>query len=169
MNIFFLHFIPRLCALYHCDKHVVKMILETCQLLCSAHHVVGDGKYVPVYRLTHKNHPCTRWVRESIQNYIWLSMLGIELCREYTHRYGRRHKCQDYIEDLQNNFPDVPSIGLTLPALAMPDMYKPSEQADGLCERIEAYRQYYFFEKQRMLRWKNREVPAWITEMYETF
>ena len=39
MNIFVLHLQQKLAAQYHCDKHVVKMLLETVQLLYTAHWV----------------------------------------------------------------------------------------------------------------------------------
>ena len=67
MNIFMLHQEPQIAAQYHCDKHVVKMILESAQLLCTALNEAG----VPMpYRVTHKNHPCSIWVRESRANAI---------------------------------------------------------------------------------------------------
>ena len=95
MNIFFLDYDTKKCAKYHCDKHVVKMILETAQLLCGAHWVTGSEA---PYKLSHKNHPCSIWVRESLSNYLYLCDLGLELCKEYTYRYGRTHKSQQIIE-----------------------------------------------------------------------
>ncbi len=99
MNIFFLDWDVKKSAEYHCDKHVVKMILETAQLLCGAHHVTDQvpTKYPPStlqvpYKLSHKNHPCAIWTRESLSNYLYLCELGLELCKEYTYRYGKRHK-----------------------------------------------------------------------------
>ena len=72
MNIFFLDENPTLSAQYHVDKHVVKMILETAQLLCGVHHVTAhDSTHVP-YKLSHKNHPCSIWCRESLSNYLYL-------------------------------------------------------------------------------------------------
>ena len=97
MNIFILDKDVKKCAQYHCDKHVVKMILETAQLLCGVHHVTAhDTAHVP-YKLSHKNHPCAIWARESFSNYVYLCELGLELCKEYTHRYGKRHKSLDVI------------------------------------------------------------------------
>jgi hypothetical protein len=100
MNIFFLHWDPRICAM----MHVIKMILETCQLLCTTHHVT-ESKYIPPYKMTHKNHPCTKWVRESVGNYKYLAKLGKSLCKEYTYRYDKIHKCQAYIEEMGKNIP----------------------------------------------------------------
>lgn len=54
MNIFYLSRDPVLCAEMHCDKHVVKMILETAQLLSTAHWELGS---TAPYKPTHKNHP----------------------------------------------------------------------------------------------------------------
>lgn len=161
MNIFFLHLDPKKCAQMHVDKHVVKMILETAQMLCTTHHVT-KSKYVPPYKETHKNHPCTIWTRASVNNYVWLVTLGLELCKEYTHRYGKIHKCQSYIEDLGKNIPPIPKIEMTTHAQAMPDMYKGENSRD-------AYRAYYFFEKHELLTWKNRKTPSWVEKTQRLF
>ena len=91
MNIFVLHTDPETCARMHCDKHVVKMISETVQLLCTCHHFY-DNHDVP-YKACQLNHPCNRWLRESKANYRWLYNLGVFLYKEYKHRYGdKEHK-----------------------------------------------------------------------------
>ena len=86
MNIFFLDFNTQKCAQYHCDKHVVKMILETAQLLCGVHHMIPQVTPQVPYKLSHKNHPCAIWTRDSLSNYLYLCDLGLELCKEYTYR-----------------------------------------------------------------------------------
>ena len=97
MNIFILHHNHIICAKYHCDKHIVKMIIETAQLLYTCILISGiighDNSIINTaplnssgnhgYRPTHKNHPCSIWLRESIANYEWLCNLGIELCKQY--------------------------------------------------------------------------------------
>lgn len=153
MNIFFLHWNPRICARWHLDKHVVKMILESCQLLCGAHWMT-DSEFEPVYKITHKNHPCAKWVRESLSNYKWLVMLTAELCSEYTYRYERVHKCQSMLKDLISNLPPIVDNGLTYPARAMPDKYKKSDP-------MISYRLYYLHDKTRILSWKKRDNPPW--------
>lgn len=153
MNIFVLDTDPYKCAVYHNDKHVVKMILETAQLLCGVHWV--DGSEAP-YKLSHRNHPCAIWSRECIENYIWLCDLGMALSREYSHRYNKRHKSQDIIEWCYDNKPNLRSNGdLTPFALAMPDECKVGNV-------VESYRAYYMVEKRGFAVWKNREVPQWF-------
>ena len=152
MNIFFLDYDTTKCAKYHCDKHVVKMILETAQLLCGSHWVIGGEA---PYRLSHKNHPCAIWVRESLSNYLYLCDLGLELCKEYTYRYGKRHKSQDIIEWCLENKPSINDIGFTEPPKAMPDEFKVNDV-------IESYRIYYKKGKSKFTSWKNREVPEWF-------
>ena len=162
MNIFFLDFDTKKCAEYHCDKHVVKMVLETAQLLCGVHHMSPQvpHKYptstvqVP-YKLSHKNHPCAIWTRESLSNYLYLCDLGLELCKEYTYRYGKRHKSQDVIEWCLDNKPNINDIGFTTPPKAMPDEYKVSDV-------IQSYRNYYIGAKSSFTKWKNRDVPEWF-------
>jgi len=159
MNIFLLDTDTRKCAQYHCDKHVVKMILETAQLLCGVHHVTNQVTTEVPYKLSHKNHPCAIWARESLPNYLYLCDLGLELCKEYTYRYGKRHKSQDVIEWCLINKPNIPDTTFTTPARAMPDDYK----VDNV---VESYRRYYMGEKSNIAVWKNRETPEWYkTEM----
>jgi len=161
MNIFFLDFDTSKCAKYHCDKHVVKMILETAQLLCGVHHMTNQERtitYSVPYKLSHKNHPCAIWSRESLSNYLYLCDLGLELCKEYTHRYGKRHKSQEVIEWCITNLPNICDKNFTTPPKAMPDEYKVDDV-------IESYRNYYRGAKKDFAKWKNREIPEWFISM----
>ena len=164
MNIFYLDKNPRKCAEYHCNKHVVKMILETAQLLCGAHHYHGN---VAPYKKTHINHPSAIWTRESLDNYKWLVELGKELCREYTYRYSddgkppKVHKSQAIIEWCESHLPKIESKGITPIALAMPDEYKSSNA-------VKSYRSYYIGEKNGILDYKRREKPQWIGKVKQS-
>jgi len=155
MNIFVLHEDPRKAAEMHCDKHVVKMIVETAQLLCGAHHMTSNREDIP-YRLSHKNHPCAIWTRESIENYRWLVSLGLYLGREYTRRYGKIHKSMLAIKWCGVNEPDLPQIGMTPFRLAMPDTCKVSD------DPVENYREYYIKEKASFCTWKT-STPKWFS------
>ena len=157
MNIFFLDFNPRIAAEYHCDKHVVKMILETAQLLYAAHWVLDpDGIPEEAYKKTHVNHPCAIWVRESLSNYMWLAELGWHLCEEYTHRYGKIHKTQKHIERLKSVPPgSLVDIGVTEIRLAMPVEFK-------MRNPVESYRKYYCEAKRRLIKYTHRETPAFL-------
>lgn len=157
MNIFVLDRDVRKCAEYHNDKHVVKMILESAQLLCGVHHMVEENTDEVPYRLSHKNHPCSIWARENISNYLWLCELGLELCKEYTHRYEKRHKSQDVIEWCLINLPNIPEEDFTEPPKAMPEEYKVDDV-------VQSYRNYYLGEKKYFSKWKKREVPYWFSE-----
>ena len=154
MNIFVLDRDVKKCAKYHTDKHVVKMILETAQLLSAAHHLTGSEEDI-LYRLTHKNHPCTKWVIKSVNNYRWLVKLGLELCQEYTYRYGKTHKTQEKLEWLKDNEAALSDIDRTEFVKCMPDQYKVNDV-------VESYRNYYIGEKQHIASWKHREIPEWF-------
>ena len=151
MNIFFLDEDIKKCAEYHVDKHCVKMILESAQLLCGVHWVAGGEA---PYKLSHKNHPCSIWARESLSNYFLLCELGYELCKEYTYRYGKRHKSQDVIEWCMTHRPNIIDKGLTEQPKAMPEQYKTNSV-------VESYRNYYMGEKSGFAVWKNRDTPNW--------
>ena len=152
MNIFVLDEEVEKCAEYHCDKHVIKMILESAQMMSAVVRLQGHDKG---YKLTHKNHPCTIWARKSLSNYMWLFVLAGCLNSEYRYRYNKKvnHKSFDMIQTLP--IPDLPVIGLTPFAQAMPDQYRNKNA-------VKAYRDYYINEKSSFLTWTKRKTPEWI-------
>jgi hypothetical protein len=162
MNIFFLDFNARLAAIHHCDKHVVKMILETAQLLYCAHWCTDPNVLPPgAYRKTHPNHPCALWTRESLANYQWLCELGQALCEEFTFRYGGVHKTQTHITWLTEHPPALPQCGITEIRLAMPDEYKRPNP-------VEAYRTYYRENKLKVrgiVTYSKRSSPSFLRSL----
>jgi hypothetical protein len=179
MNIFVLDKNPTTAAEYMCDKHIVKMILESCQLLSTAHRVL-DGKKVEkqtkngrrytyymledskvdsyIYKSTMINHPCTIWTRQSTRNYDWLCKHTLALCEQYTKRYGKTHVSTQLAEWLFRHPPTGLKIDSLTPfAQAMPDQYKHQDA-------IKAYRDYYIFEKSRFAKWKLGNTPEWYLE-----
>lgn len=184
MNIFFLDYDVTKCAQMHNDKHCVKMILEYAQLLSTAHRVL-DGKEVEskkmvagsfparwrkskqwklnderdnmLYAATHINHPSAIWVRQCNANYRWLHNVLVELCKEYTFRYGRIHKCEssglvNILQQLPNN---ISNKEFTEPTPAMPEDIIVSGDS------IASYRKYYLENKQHLASWKLRPIPEW--------
>jgi len=156
MNIFVLDYNPKVAAQSHCDKHVVKMILETAQMMCTTAHLVGvDSPYKP----THKNHPCTVWARESQQNFRWLMELFNELHEEWMWRYNHNDNHLSYAKlqevDWDLVIERLPDIGLTPFAQAMPEEYRDSDA-------VTAYQTYYVNDKADLLNYTGRRVPSWI-------
>jgi len=143
MQIFVVDVNPVLAAQYLCDKHVVKQCLEATQILST---VVGGP-----YRPTHSNHPCVVWARTNETNFFWLKRHARALCAEYTHRYGRRHKCQDVIEHLPP--PKLP-VGITPFVQCMPPEFHDPDP-------VQAYRKYYRGAKASFAHWTNRSIPFW--------
>lgn len=154
MNIFVLDLDVDKCAEYHCDKHVVKMILETTQLLNNA-LIKNDSAYNPVYKQTHKNHPCSIWASENRANFEWLVNLGLALCSEYTLRYNKTHKCQPIIESFKKMSSRLPAGNLTEFNKCMPDEYKTNDV-------VESYRKYYKGDKVAIAKWKSGSKPYWM-------
>jgi hypothetical protein len=152
MNIFVLDMDTAIASQFHCDRHIVKMPLETAQMLCSSHHFMGGSA---PYKPTHLKHPCNIWIVQSIENYRWLCELGKNLCREYTYRYNKTHACESVIDWCIENQPKLPNVPLTPFALAMPEEYKTEN-----C--IESYRAYYAGEKRHLFNWKKRNQPYWL-------
>lgn len=179
MNIFILDEDPQLAAQMHCDKHVVKMIVESAQLLSTAHRYLDGEEYIQLsknnrrlkrwrlpderesllYKGAFLNHPCGVWTRETRDNYAWLYSLFAFLCDEYTHRYHKEHlTCKKLKIILASQPSNIPEGEFTFPALAMPDYCKLENDYVG------SYRNYYLKEKSSILKWTNREVPYWINE-----
>lgn len=159
MNIFYLDESPHTAARMQCDKHVVKMILESAQMLCTAHRVLDD---IPndspsvLYRKTHTNHPSSVWVREGHANYYWLLQHFYALCKEYTFRYDRTHLTETKLAGLLWNMPlNIPD-GSTPIKLAMPDEFKSDDP-------VKSYRDYYK-SKDIVMKWTKREAPEWYVE-----
>lgn len=171
MNIFVLSKNLRRCAKYHCNKHVVKMILEYAQLLSTCYRLLTNNLSPELdkllYKKTHVNHPCCIWVRQSSENYKWLYGLFVELCHEYTFRYNRVHKTEERLLEVLRNVPENIPIThkMTRMAQAMPEEYKQYGKP------VEAYRTYYINDKNHFCEWyrlegsKKRielEIPYWF-------
>jgi len=156
MNIFVLDLNPSICAEYHNDKHCIKQLLETAQLLCGVHHMINNSNINIPYRLSHKNHPCSIWARKCMENYLWLCELGVELSKEYTFRYNKTHKSQFVIEWAVKNLPNLNKNFKISPFnLVMPDDCKTDDV-------VQSYRKYYCKYKKNIACWKNRTKPEWF-------
>ena len=161
MNIFHLDKNPKLCAKYHCDKHVVKMILETGQMLCTAyqrHYGLKDDLYKPAY----PHHPMTKWVGDSGGNFSFTIKLFDSLLDEYTHRYNKIHKTSRINLLLNSKYINWHNMKgkFTTPPLCMPDEYK-------LDDYIESYKNYYIGEKMYFAKYNYSETPHWLKEVID--
>lgn len=180
MNIFMLDENASQAAKMHCDKHVVKMIVEYAQLLSTSHRVL-DGKQVEgrtqtgrkakrwvlddrredvLYQCTHVNHPSAIWARQSEKNYSWLYSLFVNCCDEYKHRYGKVHATWKKLGmDLASSPEALGYDGFyascTQMPQAMPDEFKKEDPVEG-------YRAYYMGAKRDFCKWTKREQPEWF-------
>lgn len=153
MNIFVLDYDPVRAAKMQCDKHVVKMPLETAQILCSG-FISGQAPY----KQTHYNHPCSIWARTSKENFLWLVKHGIALCDEYTFRYNKEHKSKDVILWCLKNIAKIEfsKNGKTHFILCFDRKYQ-------VGNAVESYREYYRYEKREIATWnKTRPKPVWF-------
>ena len=161
MNIFYLSEKPDECAEMHNDKHCVKMILESAQMLSTAHRELDGDVPDILYKSTHKNHPSTIWVRSSKQHYDWLFRLFRMLSAEYSIRYSEHnfkvHKTWDKLGKLLETAPkNIKDNGWVDPPQCMPDHCKRPNT-------IDAYRNYYMTEKASISTWKTVRPPKWWT------
>jgi len=177
VNIFYVSPDPVQAAQWMVDKHVVKMILESAQLLSTAHRVLDgrevagksktgrnakrwvldDARDAVLYQATHINHPSAVWARKSVENYNWLAEHLFALGEEYTYRYGKTHKCFGELSyQLQSPPKNLTNYDMTTMPSAMAPEYVVSE------DPIVNYRNYYKIGKASMHSWKNRQPPEWI-------
>lgn len=177
MNIFYVDKDPAVAARCLVDRHCVKMILESAQLLSTAHRmldgreivgqsktgrkakrwVLDDGRDSVLYQATHINHPSAVWARQSVENYNWLADHFFALGDEYTYRYGKKHKCFGELSYMLQSPPkNLTNYEMTKMPSAMADEYKISD------DPIVNYRNYYREGKSKMHSWKNRQPPEWI-------
>lgn len=161
MNIFYLDSNPYIAPTMMVDKHVVKMVLETAQLLSTAHRLLDNiqpsdeaDKYL--YKATHINHPCAVWVRENNENYRWLLHHLVGLSSEYTYRYGKRHKSSLLYGWLVFPPENIKIGEFTQPPSCMDKQYIISD------DPITNYRNYYKYGKSYIHKWTKRDVPEWI-------
>ena len=153
MNIFILDNDIKTCAQYHCDQHVVKMILESIQILCT---VLNKKGFSTPYKSTHANHPSVLWAEASFDNFLWLSELTLELNREYKYRYDKQadHKSITVLTKISQY--SFLSVGLTTFPQAMPDSYKVAN------DPVLAYRNFYRGDKAKFAKWTKRAPPEWF-------
>ena len=159
MNLFFLDIDPKKCAQYHCNKHVVKMLLEIVQMLYTA-HIILKTIDLPQdhYKIAHPNHPTAVWIRTCKANYTYASQVGMFLAEEYTFRYNRVHSCEKHIIWLNNNLPKINEGFMTPIPLAMPEDSKRNNP-------VKSYREYYMLHKTHFAKWTKRESPWWYTSL----
>ena len=159
MNIFATDKCPIKSAQNMCDTHVVKMVLESAQLLCS---YLNEQNIETPYKSTHLKHPCSLWLKESALNRYWLFEHFEGLLNEYKHRYNKTHACEKlrslFIQCFEecmwtNYFNEIEKF-----ALAMPNEHKTD------CP-IQSYRKYYLSKQKTMkikMKWTNRQPPEWF-------
>ena len=155
MNVFVLDDNIELSASYLCDKHIVKMTLETAQLLCTNY-------YGSPYKPTHSNHPWSRWLRFSSYNWFWLMSYFDAVLNEYSYRYNRVHKCKEVYNWLnsdlkfRDSFVNNDFSKITDMPQCMPPQYYDEDV-------VKSYRKYYLGEKTRFAKWNYRSEPHWWT------
>lgn len=182
MNIFVVNTDPEQAAKDLCDKHVVKMIVESAQMLSTAHRVL-DGTQVEelsekgrkmkrwimedenmnevLYQAVHVNHPCTIWARETVENYFWLYDHFYSLCQEYTKRYEKIHATQTLlIEPLSQEPKNIKMAPRTIFPIAMKNFPECVVEDDP----VASYRNYYRKAKKNFAVWNHSSAPEWFLE-----
>jgi hypothetical protein len=186
MNIFILNNDPVLAAQEQCDKHVVKMIVESGQMLSTAHRMIDgtverrpsksgkttvnyykldDEREDIMYKAVHFNHPCSVWTRESCCNYSWHYEHFIALCEEYTYRYGKVHSTETKLRDILKQIPkNINRAGGRTPfKLAMQSNPECLVPTLGGIDAVATYQNFYKTKQKRFkMDWTKRQIPEWF-------
>lgn len=190
MNIFVLSYDAESAASMMCDKHIPKMIVESCQMLSTAHRVLDGQEYMDktatgrsvkrwrlkdqeledeLHHACYVNHPCTQFCRDNRYNYLWLYRHLQRMLQEYLYRFSpdRGHACETVVRLLCNPPSNIPSGSTTNGidwAVAMPDVYKVYD-VQGRPEVVSSYRNFYIRSKSRFAKWRNLgQMPSWYYE-----
>ena len=160
MNIFVSSFNAKESAQALDDKRLIKMILETAQILST--NITLAGLREGPYRITHKNHPSTVWARTSHDNYLWLCGHFVHLCNEYTSRFYKIHKCEQYMDLFYNCSTDLayPQEG--------PTTFPNCTVFKEIKETTKAYRLYLnhkWKNDKRPPKWTNSTPPEWASKI----
>lgn len=165
MNIFYLDNNINKCVQAHCDKHVVKMVLETAQILSTVIWIQNESEALKlyndkkIYKKTHINHPCVKWAASDVQNAIWLCHFGLALADEYNYRYNREHASKKVISFISQGL--SPSTAL----LKFKDTPPSCVDKECLTEHpVLSYRLYYQ-KKERdglQMKYTKRNRPEWL-------
>lgn len=159
MNIFIPSNNQKDCVISLDDKRLVKMVLETAQILST---VASLNKYNVTYKPTHVNHPCVKWTAESNDNYWWLYTYFALICGEYTYRFDKVHKCTQLLNEL----------AVSIPNKGMTDFVNCTSNKDKgisfkhISDVHEAYRLYLnsrWVTDTRKPMWTKREKPKWAS------
>jgi len=176
LNIFVLDLHPKIAAKFHNDFHIRKMIVESAQMLSTAHRFLDGDRYFEIsqknrrierfklksekekflYKAAYINHPCNVWARKSSENYLWLYELYKNLCLEFEYRFDKLHKTKTldfYLKDLPIN---IKKEKRTFFAEAMPEYCKVKNDI------VSSYRNYYLKEKKHLAVWTKQEAPYWM-------
>jgi len=180
MNVFVLHTDPVVAARMQCDRHVVKMTVESAQMLSTAHRMLDgepskrpsksgkrmvphftlpDWREQTFYKAVHFHHPCTVWTMKSSENYFWHWRHFESLCKEYTFRYGKVHRSEDLLLEALRRAPDnIPEGALSKWPLAMGAA--PQCKTDDV---VLSYRAFYQTKQERFkMVWSRRNIPEWF-------
>jgi len=183
MNIFILDTDPIVAAQWQCDKHVVKMIVESAQMLSTAHRILDgeqtrrpskSGKTMvkywvhpnqeledTLYKAVHVGHPCTVWTMESVSNYIWHYQHWKALCIEYRFRYGKTHSTETLLTDVLRDAPRNINYNKSLTPFALAMTHEPQCIYEG--DPVRSYQEYYHTKQDRFkMKWTRRQIPDWF-------
>jgi hypothetical protein len=197
MNLFLLSLCKKACADHICNKHLIKMILETTQMAYSVQQGNGDEEYVAIfkkellldglimYKMTHAKHPLNLWARYKKKHYDWMVLYGLELCRVYTTRYKKIHKCEAHLNKLKEKgfvackmdveipekgakaYKNIPEEFEYFPMCFGDEVDHCLVRENGCILGVTSYREYYMSKLKKMKMVWPEEEPEWFERKFD--
>jgi len=136
------------------NLRVVKMILESCQILCT---VLNEQGVQAPYKSFNPKHPSCLWAAESSANFENLILHCFSLISEYAERFSKDHKCIGVLTKVLDLYDPsrFPRHEPTPLRMAMPDYFK----SDSI---VESYRKYYASKPK--MRYPEDKIPEWFVK-----
>lgn len=159
MNVMFLSLDPKKAAICSVNSHIIKLPVEVMQMIEFAYGMNKSDR--------HYNHPMSQWIRSSVANFSWAVDYGIELCKEYYHRYGykknRQHACLSFFKKCNYIPENIPALGIQItdPPRCFGEYKGIIPETDNV---VVDYRNYYLAAKSHLFKWTNREKPSFIID-----
>ena len=134
------------------NYRVVKMILESCQILST---VLNEQGIDAPYRSFNPKHPSCLWAAESSDNFENLIIHCTAMIEEYHSRFQKIHKCSAVLQKIVDLYDasKFPTSEPTPLRMAMPDEYR-SENI------VESYRRFYASKPR--VRYPKNKIPQWF-------
>jgi hypothetical protein len=164
VNIFFLSDCPEKSAKLLCNRHKVRMPLESAGMLAFA-FPEGETPIPNLRSNRHHKHPASVWARQSKSNFEWLLIHALTQAEDYKKHYKREHASEKHIHWFKNNYHKIsfPRAELTSFSRCFSSFKEYLDNTES--NTIKAYQSFYWLDKKTFAKWPSlEEIPDFWPE-----